>query len=77
MRGGGLEYFTKWINVLFLGCLKLQILIYLVQGFITEFLMGGEINRDNYKLLGSRKEDHIILSINLTVINRVSSYGQR
>lgn len=33
-------YFTKWINVLFFGCLKLQILIYLVQGFIVKFLMG-------------------------------------
>lgn len=34
-------YFTKWINV-FLGCVKLQILIYLVLDFIVKFLMGWE-----------------------------------
>lgn len=41
MERGSSEYFTKWINVLFLECLKLLILIYLVQGFIVKFLMGG------------------------------------
>ena len=33
-------YSTKWINVFFLGCLKLQSLIYLVQDFIVKFLTG-------------------------------------
>ena len=33
-------YLTKWINAFFLGCLKRQILIYLVQDFIVKFLGG-------------------------------------
>lgn len=38
---GSSAYLTKWINVLFPECPKLLILIYLVQGFIVKFLMGG------------------------------------
>ena len=33
-------YLTKWINAFFLGCLKMQILIYLVQDVIGKFLAG-------------------------------------
>lgn len=40
IQRGRSGYFIKGINVLFLGCLKLQILIYLVQDFIVKFLMG-------------------------------------
>lgn len=45
LEKGRSGYFTKWINVLFLGCLKLQILIYFIQDFIVKFLMGWGINR--------------------------------